>query len=159
MESKYKFAWNDRLNTGIPWIDSQHKRLLERINMLLNVVTQRKNYDETGRSLRFLEQYVKAHFATEEQFMIKHEYPGYDHHKKEHEIFKNRIAITKKKYLNKGSTKILAIQLVQEMWDWYKDHILKKDLLFSEYLKSKRIKGINQSAEELMDDLMKNIEY
>ena len=71
MADAVRFDWDTTLETDILWIDVQHKKLIDNMNRLLNSVTTNSDYGSVGRVLRFLTQYVHAHFGTEEQFMRK----------------------------------------------------------------------------------------
>ncbi len=66
------YKWDKKFNTGIVWIDKQHKKLLEKINILVNAVIKREYRKEIESTIQFLEVYTKTHFSTEEKFMKKY---------------------------------------------------------------------------------------
>ncbi|MGA1862795.1 hemerythrin family protein [Deferribacter thermophilus] len=75
----------ENLITGIDRIDEQHGAmfyLLAKIEKYFKVGEGEKAISD---SLTFLENYVKTHFKTEEEFMQKYNYPDYEVHKLEHE--------------------------------------------------------------------------
>ena len=79
--------WRENLATGNEKIDDQHKELFKRFNNLLAACNQGKGKEEVNMLLLFLGDYVRSHFATEEQLQVQYSYPGYQAHKKEHEGF------------------------------------------------------------------------
>lgn len=155
MQKNYRFEWNDNLLTHIPWIDSQHKRLLDKINALLNVIIEEKNYREVRETIQFLEHYVKAHFATEEKFMKHYGFPGLNAHKLEHSKFSRRIDTLVKDFGNSASMKQFAKDLAKETWDWYTNHVEHEDLEFADFLRDKRVSSDNESAAKTIEALLK----
>ncbi|MFC1555786.1 bacteriohemerythrin [candidate division KSB1 bacterium] len=156
MPEQVEFVWDASLETKIPWIDTQHKKLLENLNALLNIVTSKKNYSQAGHVLSFLTKYVKAHFGTEEQFMLKYGYHQYGRHKKKHDEFIVTIAQLNKAYYECESSDKFAIKLLYEFWRWYKQHINKYDRAFAEFLKLRKAHTIDKSAEEMLDELLES---
>lgn len=95
--------WDDRLNTGIEGIDNQHKKLLERLNFLVDAVAKGKSLFEIKNTIKFLELYVKIHFETEEKYMVKYKYSRYQEHEKQHSEFKKTVLDFKIKKLEKAN--------------------------------------------------------
>ena len=154
----YKIKWDDGLTVGVPWIDNQHKKLLERVNALLNSIIHDDNYDEVGKSVKFLENYVKAHFGTEEGLMQKQYYPGYDVQKRQHELFIKKIHDFSEMHEKSGSSKELAMQVARELWRWFKGHILKKDQEYGDFLRTKGILHDEESTDKMLNNIMAGFE-
>lgn len=158
MPDKYHLELKDYLLTNITWIDSQHRRLLERINALLNVVIDNRNYEEVGTTVKFLENYVKAHFGTEEKFMEHYKYPGRHEHRKQHRIFTARIEKIRKQFHSAGSKKPYANILAKELWEWYKSHIEKLDSDFADFLRGSKGVELKQSPDEVLNEYLDDFE-
>ncbi len=150
----YALEWDNKLEIGVPWIDLQHKKLFDQVNNLINVVVKHDKYEEAGSALKFLQNYVKAHFGTEENIMLKHGFPGYNTQKKQHEYFVKRIETFSEEHIRLGSTQDLALRVARELWIWFKAHIMKADAEFGEYLKNKNIHNENESPDKVFNDLM-----
>ncbi|MFC1555194.1 bacteriohemerythrin, partial [candidate division KSB1 bacterium] len=129
----YKLDWDENLGIGIPWIDNQHKKLLERINILINAIIKEDSSDEVGKSIRFMQNYVKAHFGTEEALMLKHQYPKLDFQRKQHKYFMKRIDEFSRQHESAGASKDFIVNISRELWNWFKGHILKADNEFGEF--------------------------
>ncbi|MCP4726614.1 MAG: hemerythrin family protein [bacterium] len=157
-EKKYIYEWDDKFSIGIPWIDSQHKKLLDQINILLDSIVKEKKLAECGKIMKFLQNYTMAHFGTEENFMIKHEYPGYKSHKNEHTKFISLIEDLTDEYLEKGATQDFIKKVAKNLWAWYKNHILKSDHAFGEFLKSRKCIYDNESASVVMNQLLDGLD-
>ncbi len=152
---EYQFDWDEKLNTGIPWIDSQHKKLLLSFNALLNVILTKSDYVQVSKVLKFMHDYVKAHFQTEEKFMLQHNYPAYNIQKKQHALFENKIETLRKEYERIGPTEEFVRKVANEIWLWYKEHIATCDKKFADHLKSRKLVNIDDEASDLFDELLK----
>lgn len=125
----------NELITGIDKIDEQHGAMLFLLNKLEKYFKEGKGEKAISDSLSFLENYVKTHFKTEEEYMIKYHYPDYEVHKLEHEKFRKDFAMKRLKIL-RGVSKSESILLLKSLRDWYENHILKTDIVLASFLKS-----------------------
>jgi hemerythrin len=130
--------WNDDLMTGNGAIDDQHKELFRRFNNLLTACNQGKGRDEVNSMLRFLGEYVRSHFAMEEQLQLRHAYPEYAAHKEEHEGFIRDLKQLESQFSEEGATLTLVIQTNQTMVGWLMRHINGTDRKLAAYLRSAR---------------------
>jgi hemerythrin len=134
---KYIIAWDPNLDTGISWIDEQHKRLLKHIEELLNGIINKENSTNISELLKFLTDYANNHFATEERFMRKYHYTEHDAQHGQHEEFINMIKKFDRRYEARGATGNIVLDIEKKLWNWYKGHILKYDMEFGRFLKRK----------------------
>lgn len=119
--------WNSAWETGIDWMDAQHKELFVRIFSLLDGVLEGKEKEEVDGLIAFLGDYVYVHFGAEERAMIASEYPGYSAHKEQHEAFKASFAVIRKDVQEQGILPHLTIRLQKSLVDWLMDHIGRVD--------------------------------
>ncbi len=75
------YKLDESTTTKIQIIDKQHTELFDRVNALLKALALAKGKEEVADTVNFLESYVKVHLSTEEDYMIKYNYPGYPPHK------------------------------------------------------------------------------
>jgi hemerythrin len=89
------FSWNDDFLTGVPSVDAQHRRLVELINDLGELVVSAGDVDATrvAEVVRSLERYVDEHFGDEEALIRR---VGLDarharHHGQAHRAFESEL--------------------------------------------------------------------
>jgi hemerythrin len=134
MNPMERFQWTDQYNTGISIIDMQHKELFRRIdNLTLSL------YDGEGRTelktlLGFLDSYVIEHFRTEEEYMQKSSFPGFEKHREKHQAFIELLSKIKQEFEKKGGGSYLAIRVEKEIRKWWEVHILKLDMEYIPYM-------------------------
>ncbi len=134
--------WNEKLSVGIKTIDSQHKELFKRINNLVNAIKEHRCKDEIDGTIKFLEDYARVHFAEEERHMRETGYAGYEEQKVEHKKYLAALAELKVQAGQpriKGSSYDLSATTNQVVVDWIVDHIMKTDIKFGEYLRSRGV--------------------
>ena len=73
-------------------IDSQHKELIGKINAVMESCEQSNDKAVAVRTLDYLEDYTNFHFSAEEQLQREIDYPGFQKHKEQHDIFRQTIA-------------------------------------------------------------------
>lgn len=132
--------WNEKLATGISTIDSQHKELFKRINNLVTAIKQHRCRSEIDGMLKFLDDYARVHFAEEEKHMQESGYPGYAEQHEDHKKYLAALADLKAEASLpriQGSSYDLSATTNQVAVDWIVAHILKLDMKFGEFLKSK----------------------
>ncbi len=128
-----KFEWTEKLSTGVELIDSQHKELIKKINDLLDAMKEGKGRTEINNTVQFLTDYVITHFKTEEDIMIKYNYPEYNAHKKLHDNFIKDFSELIKEMGNLAFT----IKLQARVCDWLIEHINGTDKVLGNFLKEK----------------------
>ncbi len=117
------FQWSDSLNTGIAEIDNQHRAIADYINALYDV-EQTNDRDEVGNVLSGLADYTLNHFNFEEQLMEQAGYEFLRAHRKVHELFINRIAEYRGRFLNGEN---ITDELVNLLKSWLANHIKQED--------------------------------
>jgi len=128
--------WREDLATGNGLIDDQHKELFKRFNNLLTACNQGKGKEEVNNLLLFLGDYVRSHFATEEELQIKHSYPGYQAHKAEHEGFISDLHKLENESKSSGTGVALVIQTNQMITGWLIRHISGTDKQLANFLRT-----------------------
>lgn len=128
--------WNPSLETGNSNIDNQHKELFRRFDSLMEACNQRKGKEEVQKVLLFLGDYVRTHFAMEEELQRKHNYPHYQEHKEQHLGFVRDLEKLVQQFDQEGVTLGLVIQTNQRMVDWLINHINVKDKDLAAYLRA-----------------------
>jgi hemerythrin len=123
--------WTEDLETGIPVIDEQHKRIISYINEL-DHANQTGNAAEMQEVLEGLLDYTVTHFQFEEELQEKAGYPFLKAHQRVHEIFMKRIA-TFRERANKGEN--IIPELLSMLKVWLSSHIKGDDRDYVESVK------------------------
>lgn len=133
--------WNDRLATGISTIDNQHKELFIRINNLVTAIKEGRCKSEIDGVLKFLDDYARIHFSEEEKHMQETSYAGYREQRQEHAKYLAALRELKDQAAQpriQGASYDLSATTNQVVVDWIVEHIIKVDMKFAAFLKSKK---------------------
>ncbi len=133
------FTWDHRLETGIERIDTQHWELFKRFDALELAIYESRTRATTELviMIEYLERYVTEHFDTEEELMMKANYPDLSRHRAEHEKFRRLFEGFKKEYKEKGADFYLTLDVDRELRKWWEHHILEVDMAYVPFLKGK----------------------
>ena len=131
--------WTPKLSIGVNNIDSQHKELFLKINELVAAIKDHTCKYKITDVIRFLEDYIVFHFAEEEEYMRRNDYPGYLRHKGQHDHFMENFMELKKELqkLDGGrrpGSYDLSVMTNQVVVDWILEHIAEVDKRFGRFL-------------------------
>ena len=129
-------AWSKEYELGNDFVDSQHKRLFELVNNISAACNDGQDVKKLNETLDFLLQYTVQHFADEEAFQIKCNFPDYERHKQLHEDFKETVTEKVAEFREKGSTKYLSDTVNKIVVKWLVNHILMEDMKIGVHVKS-----------------------
>ena len=115
---------------GLLWQDCQHSHLLLSLSSLNKARGTKSELSELKETIVFLEFYIKAHFDIESHYMDVLKFPDVYQHKKDHRIFEQMVAEFKVKIEVEKDSSVL----VNELCEWFKDHILKSDKKLAEFI-------------------------
>lgn len=118
-------AWQPEFSVDIKIIDEQHKKLVETVNLLHGALTTGESQSVLAEVFNNLAEYVTVHFATEEDLMTIHGFPGYAAHKKAHEECTSKVLAFKEGF-EKGELNI-SIDLIMFLVEWLHTHLLEMD--------------------------------
>ncbi|UOD34216.1 hemerythrin family protein [Deferribacteraceae bacterium V6Fe1] len=133
-----KILWSDNLSVGFKAIDDQHKTLINIINKFQNALLDGEGVESIQSVVNFLELYTKVHFSTEEKYMEQYQYPNTETHKQEHKKLIEYIGALKNKVNENPNNHNLALDLNNQLKNWYTDHINKIDKHLGAFLKIKK---------------------
>ena len=123
-------SWTDKFSVSVGEIDRQHGTLIDMVNELHDAMRQMKSKEVIEPILDRLTNYTLTHFSTEEKYMTKFNYAGYDAHKAEHESFVAKVSEFRKDYENGRIT--LTMTLMNFLKDWLVKHIQGTDMKYRE---------------------------
>jgi hemerythrin len=121
--------WNDeKMATGFPEIDAQHKEWIRRINEFDDAVVNRKGKEAIKNTLDFLTQYTETHFVEEEATMARLKSPVLEPNRAAHDEFRRKLAEIRAWVKNQGATSVEVIELKDALENWLVNHICTIDV-------------------------------
>ena len=139
-----KIVWDESLSVAIDLVDEQHKMLIERLNDLSSAVEMTKGISEILNTLGFLIDYTDFHFSTEERYMRKYDYPGFETHLKQHEIFKTSLNNLVSDFEEEGATEPLSASINTLLVNWLINHIKVIDIQFGNFLRENGLENLKE---------------
>ncbi len=127
--------WTENLATGIKTIDEQHKDIINKMNEVFKSKNTSNNPKEVFETLKYLENYVKRHFADEEKIQLQSKYPKYQQHKQAHAEFIKSVDKLFEKFNKEGVVLTLIIDVNKTILDLFIKHITNVDKQFADYYK------------------------
>jgi hemerythrin len=129
--------WNDYYTIGVPDIDEQHKELFRQFNQVCDAVWDGRGRDSIKGFLVFLATYAQEHFGNEENFMMKHGYPGYAAHKKLHDALVGDVATFLQRFETETLASDVVIKVITDLGEWTRQHIRAQDQELGRFLLGK----------------------
>jgi len=121
------FQWSDSYQTGNDLVDHEHRHLFALLKDILNI--QNNQGADNPRVLAALESFlksVKAHFQSEEELMLRHNFSGYERHRQKHRHLITQAENILCKADNEQS--MLSLGMISFLHDWLTKHILEEDI-------------------------------
>lgn len=129
--------WDDKYNVNVKVMDSQHRRLAELVNNLHVALSAGRAREEVLGTMSELVAFTRLHFATEEELMLKYEYPDYPAHLAEHKMVlgqMNKLADSLQ-----GNSAVLFNAKADISDDWIGKHLLERDAPLGKFLNEKGV--------------------
>ncbi len=122
------FPWNENFATGIELIDTQHKQLVDLLNVLVRHLAYDADAPALNRVFDELKEYTVVHFTDEEA--IWHEHFKNDSweewHREAHQDFIEQVLEIKKKEAEMSMDDVIA-EIVGFLTHWLALHIIESD--------------------------------
>jgi hemerythrin-like metal-binding domain len=123
--------WSRWMSVGIEELDADHRDLVEIVNKLATD-ENRNAPDVIEAILDELIHYTKSHFAREEEYMQRANYPTFTAHKALHDALTRQVEAYRERFHAERNT-IPGEEVFNFCADWLGKHILKEDTRFGEY--------------------------
>ncbi len=120
--------WDDAYSVGISIIDEEHKRFIAIINRAVELEQSGGNQKEILAVINEMKRYAQTHFAEEETYMIRFNYPDYESHRKEHHAF----FIETMAFFDRITTRNrpLICEILEHLKSWLVNHIQGVDIKY-----------------------------
>jgi len=124
-----KIKWRKEYSVGIREMDNQHKKIIKVLNQFLKMGSDKKDMRAVKKMLDNLRHYILEHFNYEEKYILHNKPAIYDDQKQAHNKIIDKFCDFEKQYLKTG--KLTEINFFNFIWDWFSNHIMKKDMQYS----------------------------
>lgn len=134
-----KLIWKESYSSGIDLLDRQHKAIFREFNEFYEKINDRDfDRSDIDKFLKELNSYTTTHFETEENFMVKENFPHYKEHKKRHKFFKAVYdEIKENKFFRESAEHLFSIHLAATAAEWLESHVVTYDRELADFLKEK----------------------
>jgi hemerythrin len=144
-------SWSAAFSVGIKIIDDQHKELFTLVNDMFNHVVGDAQAEKAYFKgvIQKAVDYVRVHFSTEEEIMLRTHFPGYGEHKKAHDVFV--LTVVEKVRDFEAGKEFTLLEFTQFLKEWILTHIAIMDKGYFTYFKQIATRkadgklGINQA--------------
>ena len=136
--------WKESYNINYKEVDAQHKRLLDILNHLLDLIENKRPIEEIAAIFHRLCAYALEHFTLEENYLEACDYPSIEKQKADHRYFIERVLEFNDRY--DPSDRKLLLEIYGFLKTWFLGHVLRSDMDYvpwvRAYFKEARIQGI-----------------
>ena len=112
--------WREEFCTGIAGVDYEHQQLVEQINSVFALVDDKSEKEIVVDSLGDIYGSISAHFALEEQMMVKHGYDQLVEHSADHDRLLDDIRDITDEFEETDTLDEQAFK--QKLNDWFQLH-------------------------------------
>ena len=117
--------WRDEYCTGFEGVDFEHQELIGQINSIYQLIEDQADKDLVVDGLGEIYGSISAHFALEEQMMVRHDYDHYQQHRADDERLLDEIRDITEEY--ESSVKLDEASFQQKLADWFQLHFKTHD--------------------------------
>ena len=129
--------WTEKFSVGVKSIDDQHKELFNLLNNFYAGFEKQTPQNKLLSLIKPLADYASMHFAIEEGYMKRCEYPELKEHQLEHQRFIDKVRDYETRHLN--GKLIVTIEITNFIRDWLTNHIMVVDKKYSNFLIKKGV--------------------
>ncbi len=125
------FTWVEDYSVRVREFDEQHKVIIEMINSLDKANREDESGDAALEIVVRMTDYAAQHFAAEEGYFDKYDYPDAELPKQEHDAFVKKVKAFELAFINGSTT--LSTEVLNFLCDWLKEHILSSDKKYGSF--------------------------
>jgi len=130
----HDIEWKKQYEVNNSDIDSEHRIFVHIINKIKTGFENGISAKSLDRLVEELLKYADFHFCSEENIMLEVDYPGFEHHKKEHSDLLMQLRNMVFSYNN--ST--VMDELLKFLVDWFVKHTIQEDKKLAQFLLNER---------------------
>jgi len=127
--------WSDSYLIGISEVDEQHKEFFAASQKLCDEILNSRGEKAVMEAWDFLKDYANKHFKSEEAFMVKHNYPRLDEHKKLHDTFIEQLDMINDEFeIYTVGSQDMADRVGEITTTWLLEHIIDEDTKIAKHV-------------------------
>jgi hemerythrin len=124
--------WEDKYSVGVKELDEQHKKIIEIINRISQIIDKNNfNDEDVGKIFVELKDYADYHFTNEEIYFREFDFDKTESHIKEHDDYRQKIEQMEGDYYSDKKKKIIS-DLSNFINQWWINHIIGTDKEYTE---------------------------
>lgn len=121
--------WSKNLETGVPFVDADHKVLINLLNQVNDCIDQNEESTVMGSVLDALVEYTDYHFRREEKMMELSGYTGLETHITTHRVLSGQVRAVYDDYQSTPWT-VDPVNVRDFLQSWLVDHIMGSDFAY-----------------------------
>lgn len=129
--------WDQSFVLGIDEIDQQHRTIVEQFASFSEAIQAGTAQTELSDMANFLVTYAQQHFATEEGYMERYEYPGIAEQRHEHLEFTADAHELLSRLEEDGASRELAVAMAGKLVRWVIQHVRNHDRVMVDFVKKR----------------------
>lgn len=118
--------WTDDLSVGVAVLDEHHRRLIDLLNDVFDVLRTNPAQEVIERTLGELVRYTYYHFGVEEKLMDEAGYADCEAHRQSHRVIAEHVRELDRQYERDPRT-VVAAEIFEFLSDWLIHHIRNED--------------------------------
>jgi hemerythrin len=130
-------AWNHACLVGVKAMDEQHAVLMDTLNDIRRSLVHGTGRDQVSEGLNRLVEFTRMHFASEEQLLDKHGFPGSAEHRGAHQKLLVQIEEAALRSHHNGELHMWSI--LEFLRDWYMKHVEDFDSQYGAWLNARGV--------------------
>jgi hemerythrin len=127
-----KIEWKESFSVGVKSLDSQHQEVVSHLNTIFTFFEDPTKRSKMPELLTNLENYAVNHFSTEEKLFEKYKYHATEDHKKEHQLYVEKMRQFRQRLDNLDESVFVGI--LEFLSDWWMGHIQGCDQDYKRFL-------------------------
>jgi hemerythrin len=128
-------TWNHACTVGVKAMDEQHAVLMDALNEIRLALVRGQGREQVSEALNRLIEFTRMHFASEEQLLELHGFPGIGEHRDAHQKLLKQLEDVALRAQYNGEVKSMLLFLR----DWYMTHIEGHDQMYGDWLNARGI--------------------
>ena len=135
-EFEIGLIWKEEFINGLEPLDTSHRKLLDKINLLIAQIKKGSN-ESFQEIFAFLAEHTQTIFPIEDQLMQQHKYPFTESHQQEHKRFiENFKELEKRSLADMDEPRYLSFRTELLLLDWFSSHATKADRHLTRFLQN-----------------------
>ena len=138
-KNEWEIAWSDFLSVGVAEMDDEHRQFIGRVNAVNRAIIESEDKQAVTRAMDLMLIEAEQHFAHEERLMAAWDYPEIEAHKARHVELATQFERVMKEIAQLDISFVWAVKGLQ-MKQLLVDHLLKEDMKYRDFLRSRKKK-------------------